>query len=209
MNKYVLAVIVLLAFSPALWSQSEESASTPASNIGIIYSASDLLLDLQSYEGGVGLIWHLQPVDLRLSLNMLYNSNDDYLDAGFSIAVLKPILQSRVNPYWGGFFSANITTEKDGTDDDTWVRTTEIPLALAGIFGAEFFILPHVSLFAEYQLYFEMNVEITRASTLGIKTDPSQDLNYEFGTGLGNSGMLGIIIYLGPQRQTAEVEPEE
>jgi hypothetical protein len=196
MNK--LYSILLLCGAMVIVQAEEGNEAGKAPDIGLLYSASNLLLDLQSYEGGVGILFQPPKQDIRLSADILYTSNSDSFEAGFGLAFLYPLLESRVQPYWGGIFHLDIVTTKTGTDTD-WTRTTNIPAKLSLLFGTEFFLLPHVSVFAEYQLGINVDTMITSSSSGGVVGDPSADLSFEIGSGLGNNGMLGITIYLYPQ----------
>ncbi len=210
----------------AAWAQTDESGSRDGDREGgtraeagdgekrsvtpgLIFNTSNLLLDLNAYQGGVagspyragiGAKFDFSSFALRgLFSFRLENANtdndDNNVDLTLGVSAQLPFFHGRVTPYWGGFVDGTRAKEIRGSETTVETTTTVIGGALGPFVGAEFFILEYLSVFAEYALAFEMT-RTTVITDTGDDTDEEQTTNYRIGTRLGNAGSLGIVIYL-------------
>lgn len=161
---------------------------------GIIFNTSNILLDLEAYQAGVGMMLLKENHSLRGNLGFSYESSNEALGSSLGLYFLKPIIKSRVTPYWGGGFNFGYDYDRDSFAADDWLITHEITMGISGVLGVEIFLMPFLSFFAEYQLGASIAWAKVNQNNAGVETS-STSFNYNFGTGLGNGGSIGITIY--------------
>lgn len=167
-------------------------------DLGVIFNTNDILLDLESYQGGVGAKIGLGQYVLRPMADILLNTGDIHPPFSLTLgAVLeKHILPGPVSLYWGpsaemGFTS--ILTSK--VDADNWTQTIAWELLSAGcVAGIELFILDSLSVFVEYSLALTLGLNTTRTSVAG-SVSSNTEFTYKLNLGLGNQTMLGLVFY--------------
>lgn len=210
-----LVMIVLFSVVP-VWAQEEaeapggeatESEAPEAESVeqsgrrmtpGFIFNASNLLLDLSAYQGGVGGKLDFGNYALRglfsLALrNSQADTTDNDIDLTLGLAAEFPFSRGRVSPYWGGFIDGTVTSEKRESAAGDVSSRLVLSGSVGPLLGAELAIFDFLSVFAEYQLAFG----ISRTTTENEATDTSDETtNYNLATELGNAGSLGIVIYL-------------
>lgn len=151
-----------------------------ARDLGLIFSADDLLMGLESYEAGLGIKIGRGNRCLRGALDFVVNgaSNSFSVNAGgtgeFHLA------PPPISPYIGGF--AQIGYMKQGTS------TSAIPFSLGAVAGVEVFIFDFLSVFAEYNLAFNCTL------TTDLQTSQTS-FDYLIDTRMGNNSKLGIVVY--------------
>ena len=165
------------------------------SNTGLIFNINDILLDIESYQGGLGVKHFVNDkFAYRGSLDFSYadSSNTLILNLGNSIEY-HPI-KGRVSPYLGGLLDVGLIRYKTETDADNWTLVTTIPISAGPIFGVEVYVLNFLSLFAEYSMTVSYTTTITQQSVAGTVTE---DTDSDFGTeiGIGNNSKIGIVLY--------------
>jgi hypothetical protein len=177
---------------------AEDEQSGREMTPGFIFNASNLLLDLNAYQGGVGGKLDFGDYALRALLsfqlaNSQAESTQNDIDLTLGIAAEFPFFQGRVSPYWGGFIDGTVTSEKRESAAGDVSSTLVLSGSVGPLLGAELAIFDFLSAFAEYQLSFG----ISRTTTEDEATDTSDETtNYNLATELGNAGSLGIVIYL-------------
>ena len=183
MNRRVFIAVLLVVFVvllPAgLAAQEEEKTGLNLKDkrLGLIFNIFDLTANLidehaDNVQGGLGMKhWLGEKTAVRALLD-LEHTNDSVTTStwiGASGAFEYHFLQRRVSPYGGGL--AGLTLETGAAND--------LGLYFGALLGAEFELVENLNLFAEYNLLVEIN-----------EPDFTIDL------GLGNSGQIGIIVYL-------------
>lgn len=177
---------------------AQEGEKEPAEFIpGFIFNTSNLLLDLNTYQGGVGIKLLYPDYALRVSAGGGYTGSSERLELTTGLTFEKPFYTGRVTPYWGGVLLLEFS--KEGSEDDTndWEIVQGFEGNLGGILGVEFFILDFLSVFAEYELTAGLAWSGASQSTGGTVTE-SGSTNFAVTTGLGNNASLGVVIYLKP-----------
>lgn len=202
-------VIIVLLSAPLVWGQDDGGTEGEGFGIegmrpGVIFNASSLLVDVDAYQGGAGLKLGFEKFALRtlLAFGLQDAGGDDSSwDLTLGAAAEIPFFTGRVRPYWGGFVDGGISQETTEGEDAT-TETQIISGGFGPILGAEVFIFEFLSVFAEYQLAFDL-----ARST--VETDGNEDEtnSYSLSTELGNAGSLGIVIYL--ERRSMEADRRE
>jgi len=195
-----LIPFLFLSFGLKLSAEAEaeaEAQEDSSANWGFIFNTSSILLDLDSYQAGLGTkVLFPNDLALRFLIDGYYSSSVNLFDASLGLALEKHVRPGRVSPYWGGAVKAGIMSKYLEVNPDDWTRDISIPFSAAAILGVEFFVFESVSLFAEYNLIFEASI-LKRTSSVGgeITSNPAE-FSFSVDTGIGNEAMLGIVIYL-------------
>ncbi len=188
MNRRVFIAVLLVVFVvllPAgLAAQEEEKTGLNLKDkrLGLIFNIFDLTANLidehtDNVQGGLlrggwgMMLWLGAKTAVRALLDLAHTNVSGTTDTwiGASGAFEYHFLQRRVSPYGGGL--AGLTLETGAAND--------LGLYFGALLGAEFELVENLNLFAEYNLLVEIN-----------EPDFTIDL------GLGNSGQIGIIVYL-------------
>ena len=192
-NKKLTLVLVFIFLSIFLSAEELDKKL----NWGFIFNTSNIFLDLESYQAGLGAKVLLDnDIALRFLADGFYSSSTDTFSITLGTAFEKHFRRKRVSPYWGGFVDFGIMRQYNETDSDNWTKNISVPISGGAILGVEFFIVETVSLFAEYNVVFEGSIMTSTTSVAGVemKTDP--EFSYTIDTGVGNEAKLGIVIYL-------------
>ncbi|MFW5835877.1 MAG: hypothetical protein ACOCVK_00550 [bacterium] len=164
---------------------------------GFVFNASNLLLDLDEYQGGFGGKLRFPDFSLRALLAFGYASSNDTINGALGITYEQPFFTGRITPYWGMVAGAGYESERTGSDADNYTATSIITGTAGVVLGAELLLFDFLSLFAEYALAFDVASTIVEQSTGGAVAEEST-LNFAVGTGLGNAASIGIVLYLQP-----------
>jgi hypothetical protein len=157
---------------------------TPAqgkNDLGLVFSSGDILLDLESYEGGFGGKIGWGKFCLRSGIDLLINGSSDSFSLNATATGEYHLAPGPISPYIGGYVEAGYMSQA-GT-------TSTIPLSVGAVAGVEVFLLDFLSVFAEYALA----CDFTFTTDLQASTTA---FDYLVDTGMGNNSQLGIIIYL-------------
>lgn len=202
MKKVVLsfAVLLLLGASGTLSAQERQSEAGGAAadfveSIGLIFNTADILFEMESFRGGVGAEFGFERFLVRGWLDLFIHTGFNPFAFTVGGAFKKQIFPGRVSPYGGGYLEIGFSHLRTGTDDANWTRVNSLPITIGGMLGVEVFVLDFLSLFVEYDLSLELKYLNTRISTAGEET-VTQQWDYTFDVGLGNSARIGIVIYL-------------
>jgi hypothetical protein len=150
-------------------------------DLGIVFSTGDLLLDLESYQGGLGGKIGWGAYSLRGAFDFLLSSASGAFSISAGATGEYHLIPGPVSPYVGCFLDAGYMREGE--------VSSSIPVSFGCVAGAEVFILDFLSVFAEYAL----------ACDLSITTDiPSATttFGYAISTKMGNSSKLGVVLYV-------------
>jgi len=177
--------------------QETDSEYTP----GFIFNTSNLLLNLDSYEGGIGFLMSSPRTTWRFSVGFGYESGTEVFSSQFGITYLCPIFTGRVSPYWGGTIFAGYSHDTDEVDADNWTKENEFSLSAGVLLGVELVLDPRISFFAEYSVGADV-AWVTQISSVSGSVSTTGSNNWSVGTELGNNGSIGVIIYLGKEKNT-------
>lgn len=193
-KKRAVPLLVLICIGCALLFSEDEKEHPP---LGFLFNTSNLFLDIESYQAGVGTKLLLQnDVALRFLIDLFYANNSNTFSGALGVTFEKHFNPGRVSPYWGGFIEAGLLSQKTEVDSDNWTKNLSFPIGLGGVLGVEFFILEFLSVFAEYTLSFNGVFVFGSSSDAGVVTKDDMDLQYSIDSGIGNDSKLGITIYL-------------
>ncbi len=203
---YVAVMLVLV--SVAATAQDHEPA--------FVFSAGSILLDVESYQGGIGAKARWDSFAVRAMLDFVLdrdgtNPESTGIGAGgtfewhFLQAIDEPgttvsfepgeARQGVVTPYVGGFLRYGFAADRAVGNDDNWSEQARHEIELGPVAGVEFFALPTVSFFAEYELGFSYVAPFDRTSVDGTVETVTGDAGWVLDLGIGNSGMLGVCVY--------------
>ena len=205
-KKVVLIVIIIFCMGFSyLYSQDKvESSELPVieeksiPGWGFIFNTNNLLLDIESYQAGVGIkVLRDDNVALRLLGDLFYSYSANSFSATLGVTYEKHFKPGRLSPYWGGFLEAGYIGQKsEGINSENWTMNNTFPVSVGAVLGAEFFIMEFLSVFAEYSLSIDSLITSTSTSVDGDVTKTDPELNFSIDSGIGNSSSLGIVIYL-------------
>jgi hypothetical protein len=189
-TRQLTCVCLLLAFLVAIAANAQTKAPSPfqkldvpqgSYDLGLIFNTSSILLDLESYQAGLGLKIGRDKVSFRGLFDLVLNGASDSfaLNAGTAIQFyLIPGLS--ISPYVGGSVGGGYMRQADAM--------SMVVLSVGALAGVEVFLFDFLSVFAEYA--------ITADFTLSTDIPSSQTtFDYLVDTGMGNNSKLGIVIY--------------
>jgi len=187
-----VVIVTLLIFN--IYSEDNTSAKSE-NHIGFIFSTDNLLMNINDYNGGIGIKMMFPKLSARFLVDFGYSKSTGIFSTDLGFTLEKRMREGRIVPYLGGGFKAGINREKVELDIDNWTKQISIPLEASANLGVEVFLLEFLSFFAEYSLAFQLIAVNTKESINGTVTSDTT-WTWDLSTGLGNSGRLGIIIYL-------------
>ncbi len=151
-----------------------------ARDVGIIFNTTSILLDLESYQAGLGIKVGGDTRAIRGLFDFVLNGASSSFSVTAGAALQRYMLTGTVRPYVGGSFTLGYMSQSQVISIAT--------LSLGAIAGAEVFLLDFLSIFAEYA--------ITADLALSTDLQTSQTtFDYLVDTGMGNNSRIGIVIY--------------
>ncbi len=169
-------------------------------DIGLIFNTNDLLLDFESYQGGLGVKLSGEELAYRLLLDLFGSTESHAFSLSLGGAVERHWGSARVQPYVGGYLTFGF-----GSSDAAGTKSVSLPVTAGGLFGVEIYIFRFLSLFGEYDLSLTMKYSKTETSTAGVETtDQSTDWTLQLGS--GNQSKIGIVFYF-QQGRDLRLEP--
>jgi len=205
-QKRSIAVIVILVFLgvPSAWvfcqdtaqkEKNEDALKKNDKKTGIIFNVTDILLDLESYQGGVGIKrYSTDSLAYRVSFDFNYTDKSSSWLLVLGNTLEYHFIRGRVSPYFGGFLDIGYATYKDESDSNNWTKVSSIPLSIGPIFGVEVNIFEFLALFAEYSVSFDYTTTKTTTSDAGSES-VQKESGFSIGTGMGNESKIGVVIY--------------
>lgn len=205
--KAVIAGAALFLSGALLSGQDAGDRLKPAtrnSDWGIIVNASDLLLDLESYQGGLGIKVGTDKLTYRLGVDVVIRDMFNPYVVSVALALEKHLLPGSVSPYLGGYLKGGTASLKAEIDAANWQRTTVYPLSAGALIGVELFIFDFLSLFVEYDLAVTFSTTVITTSVAGVE-NTQNDYDFALDLGLGNESRIGVVIYFArrPARKAA------
>ena len=184
----VMAMIFLFLGTAGICVLDAQAPSSPpplkpqsgSRDVGLLFNVPSILLELQSYQGGLGLKIGSGPWAFRAGADVMYNSAANSSNVSGTFAIEYHFLTGPISPYVGAVVGAGWTYQQDVMSD--------IPLSAGGIAGVEIFVFDFLSVYAEYA------ISGTLSLTQDLQTN-SWSKSFLVDSGLGNSGTLGIVVY--------------
>jgi hypothetical protein len=184
----LVIIAIIIGFSSPAWSQE-------APRLGLIFNASNILMDIESYQAGIGVKLRSGNSAFRFLADGFFTNSSMTMSVDFGVAYEYHLASARVSPYVGGFAAVGYTSQKTTVDADNWTQNTSTPISAGVLLGAEVFVTDFLSLFAEYQVAADITQTNVKISTDGTVADDPQN-SFVFDTGIGNGSKIGIVIYL-------------
>ena len=161
-------------------------------------SAGNILLDIDEYQGGVGVKFLYPDYALRASIGGGYSSADGSLDIAVTGTFEKPFFIGRITPCWGVNAVLGYDQERSAVDADNWSMTQAVSASVGGVLGLEFHVTDAVSFMVEYELAASLAWAGSSSAADGVVTPGDSTVNYDVSTRLGNGGGIAIVLYLEP-----------
>jgi hypothetical protein len=183
---FVGALLGLILASGAAWAQSaappsKPSPASPPTDIGLIFTSSTILLELDDYEGGLGVKVGTGATAWRGSFDLLASSASSSASLTAGVAYEHHLSRGLMSPYLGAYARAGFSAQSGVL----WT----LPLSVGPLLGVEVSPIDAVSFFAEYCL--ALDLTITADANTGQTT-----FSYLIDTRVGNQAKLGIVVYL-------------
>ena len=200
-----LAVLLLAApaaaqdlVAPDLDEQPADEADVPEpATFGFIFNTSNLLLDIDAYQGGFGAKLRYPAYGIRFLTSLGAESSNRMRQVGLGITYERPFFIGRVTPYWGLVADLGFQGERVEVDTQNYTQIRVVSGSLGGVLGVEVLIFDFLSVFGEYQLAFRGARTSIEQAVEGERS-ASMTTNYAFGADLGNNASLGLVVYLRP-----------
>ncbi len=185
MKRRLLAVVCLLVIvSTSITAQAlltdKKQASTGAFDFGLIFNSSNILLDLESYQAGLGAKIAWGSMALRGNCDLLFNGSTQSFSVNVGTAFEFHPMTAAISPYIGAFAQVGYMSQPE--------ITTAIPFSGGVIAGVEVFLFDFLSIFAEYAFAADLLL------TTNLTTETTV-FDYIIDTRMGNNSMIGIVLY--------------
>jgi len=165
-------------------------------DLGVIFNTNDLLLEPESYQGGLGVKIGLDQFMLRAMADIVLNTGFNPFSLSVGAVLEKRLLPGPVSMYWGPSARMGFTFLTNRIDANDWFRSIDWEILTTGLVGGiELFIFDFLSVFAEYNLAVNLGVSFNRVSVAG-SVSSSHKFSYNLDLGLGNSAKFGIVVYI-------------
>lgn len=149
-------------------------------DLGVIFNTSDLLLDLESYQAGLGAKIGWGDLCLRGLFDFTVNGSSQSFALNVGAAFEYHLIPGPISPYVGASAGGGYMTQSNITSAATF--------SLGALAGVEVFIMDFLSVFAEYAL------EADFTNTTDLQSS-QKTFDYLINTKMGNNAKLGIVIY--------------
>jgi hypothetical protein len=169
-------------------------------DIGIIFNTDSLLLDYESYQGGIGAKLYDGPLAYRLTTDLYLSTISESRAITLGLGAEYHFSNGRVSPYAGGYVLGSFAKARDEATSQSWTETRTIDMGFGGILGVELFVTRFLSLFAEYDLGLTYSSVSTTESIAGQR-NTTQTADWTLDLGVGNESKIGIVIYLYRERK--------
>jgi hypothetical protein len=147
---------------------------------GLIFNMPNLLLDLESYQAGMGLKLGLPKVDLRCLLDVVVNGSAGSYGGEVGLALESHLTPDPVSFYWGGTVNVGYLGQSGGMS----ILSGDVGV----IAGLEVSPFEFLSFFVEYALAAAMTVTTTSPGA-----DPVIDFLAD--VGMGNGSRIGVVLW--------------
>ena len=165
---------------------------------GFIFNVPSVLLEVDEYQGGLGLKAGTNGKYLRLLVD--FSAEDDGAEPdviawGAGAAFEWHLQDGRVSPYAGASLGLSGVYEKTSVGGGDWVRDDLLAVEGGPLIGVEFSLTEGVSLFAEYQILGMYGWPSVTTSVGGDTNTVKDDMVWSWDLSLGNTGMIGLCVY--------------
>jgi hypothetical protein len=189
-KRQLTCVCFSIALLGAFAANAQTKASSPVQkleiaqgscDLGLIFNTSSILLDLESYQAGIGLKIGRDKVSFRGLFDLVLNGASDSFSLNAGAAIQYYLLPgSSLAPYIGSSVGGGYMRQGDAL--------SMVVLSVGALAGVEVFLFDFLSVFAEYAITgdFTFSTDIPSSQTT---------FDYLVDTGMGNKSKLGIVIY--------------
>jgi hypothetical protein len=175
--------------------EDEDVFSQNAKKAGIIFNVSNILLDVESYQGGIGFKWFFKDtLAYRGSFDFGYSDSSSALHITLGNTLEYHFVLGRVSPYVGAFLNFGYTRYEEEFDSSSWSKVKSIPISAGPVLGVEVSIFQFLTIFAEYRLSFEYN-HTTVYQYVDTSESQEKESSFNVSTGLGNDAKIGVVVY--------------
>ena len=133
MNKVIItsligAVIVLFFFSNALAEENADKAPGMFTRenpykTGIIFNVNSIMLDVESYQGGIGLKRYFRDKwAYRAAFDFGYSNSSNSWLVSIGNTFEYHFITARISPYVGIYFDIGYASYKDESDSENWTK---------------------------------------------------------------------------------------
>ena len=204
--KTLIVSSLIIACTGLLYSQEKArsplfSPSLPENyELGIIFSAPSILMDIERYEGGFGIKKSYKYWAVRWAADLIYASGSRLSSLSIMRAQEQHLSEIGfekldISPYYGWFASVGYIRQRFLVDEENHINDMTFPITGGPIIGAELFLFEFLSIFAEYQLALEFDILLNRVTIAGTSVN-NWGLDVLIDTKMGNSSRLGVVLYL-------------
>jgi hypothetical protein len=179
--------VAMIALGGAAWAEGAEhradklSPRTGPLDVGIIFSTPDILLGLESYQGGVGAKFGSEKMDLRSNLDFQINGASNAFSISVGVTGEYHIIEGPISPYVGVSGQIGYAAQQG--------VLSMIPASIGAVIGAEIFVLDFLSVFAEYGLSADLSL------TSNLQTSQTT-FDYLIHTHMGNNSKIGVVLWV-------------
>lgn len=204
---FVLPLISFILTWPGAYAQETEkepgllSTENPYKT-GVVFNVDDILLDLESYQGGIGFkryVGDQWAVRGLFDAGASTSSNSWLLTLGGALEY--HFSTGRLTPYAGGFLDLGMVHYKEEFPGDEYRTVNSFPVTFGPLFGVEIALFDFLSVFAEYGVQFDLTTTTTKERVGGVETKET-DTDFSVETGIANSSKIGIVIYFNRRMKT-------
>jgi hypothetical protein len=185
-----LCVLLALMIPVMLAAQVRDSAESgqPGSHrtvddVGLIFNMSNILLDLEGYQAGLGAKVGWGNLYVRGLLDFVANGSASTLSLNAGATVEYHLLPRPLSFYVGGSVGAGYTLQN--------LVAASTRFTLAAVAGIEYWPFEFVSVFAEYAIAGDFSF------TKDLQTSVTS-FDYLIDTAMGNDSKIGLVIHLVP-----------
>jgi hypothetical protein len=179
-------MILLVAIAGNAETQKPQDSTKPISlkaptDVGIIFNTNSILLDLESYQAGLGAKLGWDDLYIRAFFDLVASGVSQTFALNMGATVEYHLLPEPLSLYVGGSLVSGYMTQEN--------LTAATHFSLSAIVGVEYFPLEFISVFVEYALAADFTI------TKDLQSSQTT-FDYLINTRMGNDSKLGIIIHL-------------
>lgn len=188
--KAVLTTVAFTVIAAAAVSAQDEAPWWDGGTGGVIFNYSGASIDLENYQGGIGVKFQREEVGHRLHGDFFVGLSSNIIDVGLGYARERHLASGIAQPYVG--FTARTQLVLRVTNPDSGLLIdASLPIAAGPILGVELRPAEFLGIFAEYELVGSISVDVT-----GIGGESSQsDFDFFIDAAMGNQGRIGVVVY--------------
>ena len=190
----LLFMMLFVLHWPLQSQEAEKERAEQGTNVGIIFNTNNILMEVESYQAGVGIKIGDNSFAFRGMFDVYYSQMSDTLSFDIGMSLEYHLFPGIVSPYLGGFIKGGYSSIYNEFDEENYTQSVSIPVSIGPIFGVEVFPLKFLSFFAEYAVSTKMLYTNDIVSSAGTITE-KQNVNFTVDSGLGNNSKIGIVIY--------------